>query len=112
MDAALLQQYRYLLALIGAGLLVGLVAAALAGRASSGPPDEPGTADPEPAGPAATSLAMLLLVVLAAVAGALLLLPAVLVVPYFGTWQVRIALLTAAAFLAAPLLYAWRTRPF
>ncbi len=112
MDAALLQQYRYLLALIGAGLLVGLFAAALAGRASAGSPAEPASADPESAGPAPTSLAMLLLVALAAGAGALLLLPAVLIIPFFGTWQVRIALLTAAAFLAAPLLYAWRTRPF
>ncbi len=110
MDAALLHHYRYLLALLGAGLLVGLIAFARPGRAAGPPQDDPAVPGPEE--PAATSLAMLLLVALAAAAGALLLLPAVLIVPFFGTWQVRIALLAATVFLVAPVLYAWRTRPF
>ncbi len=112
MDATLLQRYGIVLALIGAGLVAGATAVALAGRGGAPPPEADVEATPgAPVTPPA-SLALLLLVALAGAAGILVLLPAALVVRFYGTWQVLVAVLTALAWLAAPLVYAWRVRPF
>lgn len=55
---------------------------------------------------------MLALVALAAGAGLALIIPAAMIVRYFPTWQVLVLLVAAVALIAAPLGYAWRTRPF
>ena len=55
---------------------------------------------------------MLLLVALAAALGIVLLLPPLMVARYLAGRAVIGFLLVYIALLAAPLFYAWRTRPF
>jgi hypothetical protein len=112
MDAAVVEQYRYLVAVIAAGLLFGLIVTTLADRAATGLFSADAAAPPPSGAPPTIPHAMLALVALAIGAGSLLLLPVLLVVRFYGTWQVLVAVLTGLALLAAPLLYAWRTRPF
>ena len=115
-DAAPVFQYRSLLILAGAGLVLALVAVALVRRL----PDEgrrawaPALEPPSPAAERAQAVqyALALLVALALVAVAVLLLPAALVFRFMATWQVAAALVLVVALAAAPVLHLWRSRPF
>lgn len=116
MDAAIVFQYRYLLILAGAGLVLALVAVALVRRL----PDEGRRAwaptleksSPTAEGARAVQYALALLVALAVVTAAVLLLPAALVFRFLATWQVAVALVLVVALAAAPVLHLWRSRPF
>jgi len=110
MDAVVIAQYRYLLAALAGGALLGLVAALGAGR-RGGPPEATGPA-PESQLRQILPHLMLLLVAVAAGTGFLLLLPAVTILRFFPGLPVTVLVLFAVALLGAPLLYAWRARPF
>jgi hypothetical protein len=113
MDDTILPQYRVLLLLIGAGLVFALAAVSLVSRDPNPVHELPDDAPPAPEGsPSAISYAMLLLVAMASGVGVLILVPALVVLPFYGAWKVVALVLGAGAFVAAPLLYAWRTRPF
>jgi len=55
---------------------------------------------------------MLMLAAIAAAIGLIVLLPPLMILRYVLSWQVLVFLLLSLAFLGAPVLYAWRTRPF
>jgi hypothetical protein len=111
MDALAVERYRYLLAALGAGLVLALVLfALLARRPPASPPVE--SAPELGARPQVLPHVMLMLVALAVGAGVIVLLPPIVILRYFPGWQVTVLVLAAVALLGAPVLYAWRSRPF
>ena len=112
MDALAVERYRYLLAALGAGLVLALVLFALLSRRAPTPVSSDASTTDTSSRPAVLPHVMLMLVALAVGAGVILLLPPVVILRYFPGWQVTVLVLTAVALLGAPLLYAWRSRPF
>lgn len=112
MDALAVERYRYLLTALGAGLMVALVLFALLSRR---PPAAELAEDPSADAGARRQVlphVMLMLVALASGAGVMILLAPAMILRYFPGWQVSALVLAAVAMLAAPLVYAWRSRPF
>jgi len=112
MNALVVQPYHWILAALAAGMLIALAGGLLlAGRA----PATEAAADVEAEAAARRQVLphlMLLLVALAAAAGVLLLLPAAMILRYISGLPVVGMLLAAVVFITAPLVYAWRARPF
>jgi hypothetical protein len=109
MDALVVEQYGYLLAVLVGALAAGSVLVLiLNGRAAA---TRAGADEAAVARPRNLPNVMMLLVALAVGAGILLLLPAAMVLRYFPHWRVGALLMGAAVILGAPLLYAWRARP-
>ncbi len=109
MDAATILQYRFLLVLLGAGFVAGVVAVALlrgtragAGKAAGAPED-------------ATRFSpwrdvMALLVAVAVSSALIFLLPAGIVFRFFHSWQAVVYLVVFVVVAAAPVGYAIRIR--
>jgi len=112
MNALVVQPYHWILAALAAGMLVALLGGVLLARREA-------VFDLDGDGQSEASArrqvlphVMLLLVALAAAAGVLLLLPAAMIVRYISGFPVVGMLLAAVALITAPLVYAWRARPF
>jgi len=112
MDAFAVERYRYLLAAIGIAMLVATIAGAWLARRPA--PAELADDDPALSASRITILPhiMLLLVATAAGTGLVLLLPAAFILRFFPGWPVAILVIAALTLLTAPLVYAWRARPF
>jgi hypothetical protein len=111
MDALATLQYLPIMVVFAAALAAALVGGAILARLGSlRPPPKPDA--PAPGGAPVLPNVMLLLAGLSLGVGLLLLLPAMMILRYFPSWQVDAILIVGAAILAAPALYLWRARSF
>ena len=111
MNALVVQQFHWILAALAAGMLFALAGGLLLARGGTAR-DQAGDQSDASTRHQVLPHVMLLLVALAVVAGVLLLLPAAMILRYIAGLPVLGLLLAAVALIAAPLVYAWRARPF
>ena len=112
MDAAVVHQYRFLLALLAGGLVLATLVAFALSRGASRPAEPPRLSADAAARRHLLPHVMLMLVALAVSTGVMLLLPAAMIIRFFYDLRVVAAALACLAVLGAPLVYAWRARPF